>query len=75
MIYLRSFIFVVLHMLTAVIFSLLGVLLWPLPFTWRYAVVSQWAKSNIWLLDKICHVKLQVEGRENIGKDAAIIIW
>lgn len=74
MIYLRSSVFVVLHVLSAMAFSTLAVLLWPLPFKWRYAVVSQWAKTNIWLLAKICRIKLEVEGREHIGTQPAIII-
>lgn len=74
MIYIRSTIFFVIYSLTAVLFSCLGVLLWPLPFKWRYAVISQWAKSNIWLLGKICDVHLEVEGREHIGEHPAVII-
>ncbi len=74
MIYIRSFIFFIFQSVTAVIFSCVGVVLWPLPFKWRYAVVSQWAKSNIWLLAKICDVHLEVEGKENIGEEPAIII-
>lgn len=74
MIFIRSLIFFIIYSLTAVIFSCLGVLLWPLPFKWRYAVVSQWAKTNIWLLAKICDVHLEVEGREHIGDEPAVII-
>lgn len=74
MIYLRSFVFAVFHWTTAILFSCLGVLLWPLPFKWRYKVVSQWAKSNIWLLAKICDVHLEVEGTENIPDEPCIII-
>jgi len=74
MIYIRSFIFFIFQGVTAVIFSCVGVVLWPLPFKWRYAVVSQWATSNIWLLAKICDVHLEVEGKENIGEEPAIII-
>ncbi|KGM08079.1 1-acyl-sn-glycerol-3-phosphate acyltransferase [Methylophaga thiooxydans] len=74
MIYIRSSIFFIFQSVTAVIFSCVGVVLWPLPFKWRYAVVSQWAKSNIWLLAKICDVHLEVEGKENIGEEPAIII-
>jgi 1-acyl-sn-glycerol-3-phosphate acyltransferase len=74
MIYLRSFVFSVVHAMSAVLFSILGVLLWPLPFKWRYAVVSQWAKTNIWLLARICDVHLEVEGREHIGDEPAVII-
>lgn len=74
MILLRSLVFFVLYALSAVLFSCLGVLLWPLPFKWRYAVVSQWAKTNIWLLAKICDVHLEVEGKEHIGETPAVII-
>ncbi len=74
MIRLRSLLFFVIYALSAVIFSCIGVLLWPLPFKWRYAVVSQWAKSNIWLLAKICDVHLEVEGKEHIGDEPAVII-
>jgi 1-acyl-sn-glycerol-3-phosphate acyltransferase len=37
-------------------------------------VVSQWAKTNIWLLARICDVHLEVEGREHIGDEPAVII-
>jgi 1-acyl-sn-glycerol-3-phosphate acyltransferase len=74
MIYLRSTLFFIVYAITAVLFSLLGILLWPLPFKWRYAVVSQWAKTNIWLLAKICDVHLDVEGMEHIGSEPAVII-
>lgn len=74
MIYIRSIIFFIFHSVTAVLFSCIGVLLWPLPFKWRYAVVSQWAKSNLWMLAKICDVHLEVQGKENIGQEPAVII-
>lgn len=70
----RSLIFVFFHVITAVIFSLLGVLLWPLPFKWRYLAVSRWAVVNLWLLEKICGVRYEVEGRENISDQAGVIL-
>lgn len=70
----RSLIFVFFHVLTAIIFSLLGVLLWPLPFKWRYIAVSRWAVLNLWLLEKICGVRYEVEGRENISDQASVIL-
>lgn len=71
---LRSLVFFVIYTVTAVLFSCLGVILWPLPFKWRYAVISQWAKTNIWLLAKICDLHLEVEGKEHIGQEPAVII-
>jgi 1-acyl-sn-glycerol-3-phosphate acyltransferase len=74
MLLLRSLIFVFFHVLTAIVFSLLGVLLWPLPFKWRYIAVSRWALLNLWLLEKICGVRYEVEGRENISDQASVIL-
>jgi len=74
MLLLRSLVFVFLHVLTAIVFSLLGVLLLPLPFKWRYMAVSRWAVLNLWLLDKICGVRYEVEGRENISDQASVIL-
>jgi 1-acyl-sn-glycerol-3-phosphate acyltransferase len=71
---LRSLVFVLFHVLTAIVFSLLGVLLWPLPFKWRYKAVSRWAVLNLWLLEKICCVRYEVEGRENISDQASVIL-
>jgi 1-acyl-sn-glycerol-3-phosphate acyltransferase len=70
----RSLIFVFFHVLTAIVFSLLGVLLWPLPFKWRYIAVSRWAVLNLWLLEKICGVRYEVEGRGNISDQASVIL-
>ena len=57
-----------------IIFSLLGVLLWPLPFKWRYKVVSQWAGLNLWLLNKLCGISFSIEGGENIPDEPCIIM-
>lgn len=74
MILLRSLVFFIFYVVTAVPFSCLAVLLWPLPFKKRYAVVSQWAKINIWFLGKTCNLHFEVEGKEHIGEQPAVII-
>jgi 1-acyl-sn-glycerol-3-phosphate acyltransferase len=61
-------------MITAVFFSLLGVLSLPFPFRFRYKVISQWAISNLWLLKVICNVRYEVEGEQNIPDKACIIM-
>jgi 1-acyl-sn-glycerol-3-phosphate acyltransferase len=74
MLLLRSLIFVFFHIVSAIIFSLIGLLLWPLPFKWRYMAVSRWAVLNLWLLEKICGVRYVVEGRDNISDQASVIL-
>ena len=70
----RSLIFVGFHIVTIILFSLLAVLVWPLPFKWRYKVISQWAVLNLWLLEKICGIRYEVEGKENISDEPCVIL-
>ncbi len=74
MIWLRSTLFFIIYSVSAVLFSCLGVLLWPLPFKFRYRIISRWAVWNIWLLKFICGVKLEVEGRELIPDEPCVIL-
>jgi 1-acyl-sn-glycerol-3-phosphate acyltransferase len=74
MLFIRSLIFAGLHIVTAVFFSLVAILVWPLPFKWRYKIVSQWAVSNLWLLEKLCQIRYEVEGRDKIPDEPCIIL-
>lgn len=74
MLFIRSLIFAGLHVVTAIIFSLIALIVWLLPFSWRYKVISQWAVLNLWLLEKICGVRYEIEGVENIPDEACIIM-
>jgi len=74
MLFSRSLIFAALHLLTAILFSFISILVWPLAFESRYAVISQWAKLNLWLLKLICGVSFKVEGREHIPEEPCIIL-
>jgi 1-acyl-sn-glycerol-3-phosphate acyltransferase len=74
MLFVRSCVFAGLHIVTAIIFSIIALFVWLLPFRLRYKVISQWAILNLWLLEKICGVRYQVEGIENIPDEACIIM-
>ncbi|MDC9725682.1 MAG: lysophospholipid acyltransferase family protein [Gammaproteobacteria bacterium] len=74
MLLLRSLLFTCMQVVTTVLFSLLGVLLWPIPFKWRYKVVSKWARLNLWLLEKICGIRYQIEGLEHVSDEPSIIM-
>ncbi|MDT8311362.1 MAG: 1-acyl-sn-glycerol-3-phosphate acyltransferase, partial [Methylophaga sp.] len=74
MIWLRSTLFFIVYSVSAVLFSCLGVLLWPLPFKFRYQIISRWAIWNILLLKLICGIKLEVEGRELIADEPCVIL-
>lgn len=72
--YLRSALFSLFMILTTVVFSILAVLLWPLPYPIRYAVVKQYSNLNIGMLRLLCGLDYRVEGRENIPAETSIIM-
>jgi 1-acyl-sn-glycerol-3-phosphate acyltransferase len=74
MLAIRSFLFSIIYTLSAIVFSVIAVLLWPLPFHWRYPVVSRWAVWNLTCLRWICGVRFEVEGQENIPDEPCVIL-
>jgi len=74
MLFFRSLLFTSLQIISTIVFSLLGVLLWPIPFKWRYKITSSWARLNLWLLEKVCGISYQVEGLEHISDEPCIIM-
>ncbi|MDH3325631.1 MAG: 1-acyl-sn-glycerol-3-phosphate acyltransferase [Gammaproteobacteria bacterium] len=70
----KSFLFFLNMVVTAILFSVPAVLTFPFPFEKRYAFISQWARFNIWALGKICGLTFEVKGAENIPNGASIIL-
>jgi 1-acyl-sn-glycerol-3-phosphate acyltransferase len=71
---LRALLFYTGISVTALIFSLLGILLLPLPFHTRARVVTLWTHSTLWWLKICCGVRCRVQGREHIPPGPAIIL-
>lgn len=71
---LKSLFFSIFMSTTVVFFALAAIILLPLPFSVRYSVISRWAVMNIWLLDKLCGLRYEIQGRENIPENAAVIL-
>ncbi len=74
MLFVRSLCFASVHVVSIVPFALIGMFLWPFPFTWRYKVIVKWALLNLWLLNKICGVSYQVEKSETIPSQPCIVM-
>lgn len=62
---------------------ILSILVWgtgfllvcPGPFGWRFAVARHWARSQLWLIEKLAGLSYRVEGRENIPAQACVVLW
>ncbi len=57
-----------------IFFSILSVLIVFLPFKRRYKIVSGWARCNIWWVKITCGLSFRLHGKENIPKEASIIM-
>jgi 1-acyl-sn-glycerol-3-phosphate acyltransferase len=72
--WLRSIVFYAGLSALTLVFTPLSILLFPLPFAWRFRVVSRWAAFNLWSLRVVCGLSFEVRGREHIPAGAAIIM-
>jgi 1-acyl-sn-glycerol-3-phosphate acyltransferase len=72
--YLRAGIFEVVFVISAIIFSTLGLLTYPLPFRRRYQFLTAWADLNIWCLKIVCKLNYRVEGLENVPTQPSIVM-
>jgi len=71
--YIRSTLYLVAMIGSAVFFALFAVLLFPFSFETRYRIISKWAQFNIWWLGVTCGLKYEVEGLENLPKETPIV--
>ena len=72
--YLKSTLFNLVMLVSVILYTIPSLLTFPLPFEKRYAFISQWARFNLWALEKICGIRFDVRGAENIPAGAAIIM-
>jgi len=70
----RTCIFIFLQAIMTLVFSFVNVVLLVTPFKHRYKISKQWAVINLWLLEKICGVRYEVKGLENISGAPSIIM-
>ena len=73
--WLRSFLFTLCLFLSTPVFSGAIVLVFWLPYRYRYLLTQAWAYSLLWLLKALCRLDYQVEGREHIPSGNHISMW
>ena len=71
--FLRSLLFAVGMWLATLVIAPIGLLTFPLRFEHRYAVITRWARFNLWWLRLCCRLDYRVTGRELIPDRNAIV--
>lgn len=72
--YVRAWLFYVGLFVLTIPFSLLAILLIPLPAVMRSRWVSGWAHAVMWWLKVTCNLRYEVTGREHIPANPSIIL-
>lgn len=75
MLYVRSAIFWIVFLLSTVVISFTMVLLFWLPFKYRYEFAWSWAKLNIWWLKTSCGLGYTISGLEHIRQMKSGIVF
>lgn len=75
MIWLRSLLFTTLLFLTVPVHATGVLLLAPFGHRVYYQVAVNWAKVNLWLLDKLCGLRFEVEGAQHIPAEPCVLYW
>ena len=73
MLFLRSLLFYLVMWASTVLVVFLAAFLLPFSFTVRYGFISQWARFNLWWLNKTCKIDYRVKGIENIPASNGLI--
>ena len=73
MLFVRSLLFAVGMWIATLVIAPIGLLTFPLRFEHRYAVITRWARFNLWWLRLCCRLDYRVTGRELIPDRNAIV--
>jgi len=71
--YIKSLIFSVYMILSVFIFALINLLISVLPYKKRSFLLKFWARSNLLVLEKVCQIKIELSGLENIPETPCIV--
>lgn len=70
----RSVLFNILMWSSVAVYAPLSLLTIVLPFSWRYRIIRQWARWQMFMLIKLCALGFRVEGRAHLPSGAAVIL-
>lgn len=73
MIYLRSFLFLIVMVISIPSYAPIVLFSYFLPYECRYIVIRQWARFVLWWLKITCNIDYQVRGQENLPEKPVII--
>lgn len=70
----RSAVQMVIYVLSTVVWASLSLPTVLLPYRWRYWFVTRWTHFNLWVFERVCRVRVEVRGLENIPAEGSGIV-
>lgn len=70
----RSALQLIVFVFSTIIWAPLSLLLLPAPYRWRYWFVTRWTHFNLWALERICRIRVDVRGLEHIPAQGGIVM-
>jgi 1-acyl-sn-glycerol-3-phosphate acyltransferase len=59
---------------STIVWALLSMLAAPLPYRQRYWFITRWTHFNLWALERICRIQVEVQGVEHVPKGGGIVM-
>jgi 1-acyl-sn-glycerol-3-phosphate acyltransferase len=75
LIWLRSLLFTLLMFLSVIVHATVVLLVSPFGYRACYRVAVNWAKTNLWLLVRLCGLSWEIEGTEHIPVQPCVLYW
>ncbi len=72
--FLRSLLFFMGQVVSAVVLATIGISLFAFPYTVRYRVITSWSHFIIWWAKISCGIRYEIKGLENLPQRNAIVL-
>lgn len=70
----RSILQMIVYVGSTVVWASISLLAAPLPYPKRYWLITRWTHFNLWALERICRIRVEVQGVENIPPHSGIVM-
>jgi len=70
----RSTVQMVTYVGSTIVWALVAMLTIPLPYRQRYWWITRWTHFNLWVLERVCRIEVDVQGIEHIPPGGGIVL-
>ena len=72
--FVRSCLQLGLFLLSTGVWGIVSLFTFPFPYRIRYRVITRWSHFNLWVLERVCGIRCEVRGLENIPSQAGVVM-